>query len=132
MMKDDFNHTITSPEERYESTKDHFQQHLFKNDIDELESDTSHEPLDKLKTENEVRSALKIMKIGKAAGFDGISAELLKYGPDILVTRVTSILNGAFEQQADLKLGHGILVPLQKPGRKRKESSRTSDQLYCF
>ena len=118
-MKDGNNHTITSPEERYEGIKDHFQQHFFKNDIDEQESDTSYEPLDKPITESEVKSALKKMKNGKAAGFDGISVELLKYGPDILVTCVTSILNGAFEQHADLKLGHGILVPLQKPGKKK-------------
>ena len=87
--------------------------------------------MDKPITENEVRSALKKMKKVKAAGSDWISAELLKYGPDILVTRVTSTLNSAFKQHADLKLGHGILVPLQKLG-KRRESSRTSDQLYCF
>ena len=69
--------------------------------------------------ESEVRSALKKMKNGKAAGFDGISEEPLKYGPDILVTRVTSILNGAFQQHTDLKLGHGILVPLQNSGEKK-------------
>ena len=59
------------------------------------------------------------MKNGKAAVFDGISEEPLKYGPDILVTGVTSILNGAFQQHADLKLGHGILVPLQNSGEKK-------------
>ena len=103
-MKDGNNHTITSPEERYESIKDHFYQHVFKKEIDELESDTSHEPLDKQIAESESGSALKKMKNRKAAGLDGISAELLKCTPDILVTSVTSILNGAFEQHADMKL----------------------------
>ena len=33
---------------------------------------------------------------------------------------MTSTQNGAFEQHADLKLGHGILAPLQKPGKRKR------------
>ena len=107
-MKAGNNHTIKSSEERFESIKDHFEQHFFKNDIDELESDTSHEQLDKPITEER-----------KSCWVRWDQRRTAQYGPDILVTRVTNILNGAFEQHPDLKIGHGILVPLQKPRKKK-------------
>ena len=51
----------------------------------------------------------------RSDGYDNISEELIKYGPDILRNILPTIMNEALEKHADTAAGNGILVPLTKP-----------------
>ena len=53
----------------------------------------------------------------KSAGYDKITAELIKYGPQTLHSQIKTILNDCFEHHKQIDIGKGILVALQKPGK---------------
>ena len=60
-----------------------------------------------------------IMKLNnnKAQGYDKITAEMIKYGPEELHPKITSILNNCISSNLDIDTGFGLLAPLQKPGK---------------
>ena len=67
-------------------------------------------------TEDEVRSAIKRLKNGKAAGIDKVQPELLKYAESV-VPRMTELCNMIWENKeipSDWQCG--IIVPLPKKG----------------
>ena len=68
-------------------------------------------------SQNEVQSAIKKLKNGKAAGLDGIAAELIKFGPPELAVMLADLLNMSVERNEDLGLGVGMLTTLSKPGK---------------
>ena len=49
-------------------------------------------------TIDETQKAIKKLNNNRAAGYDNISAELLKYGPEILAEFVTIAINDIFEK----------------------------------
>ena len=57
----------------------------------------------------------------RAAGPDGLHAELLKYGAEYLSPLIANIINTAIETNRDASqvIGVGTLVPLVKPGKPR-------------
>ena len=66
----------------------------------------------------EVKKAVKSLKYNKSAGIDNLTSEELKMGPDELLQSITVLINkisstGKYPEV----LNHGILVPLQKPGK---------------
>ena len=68
---------------------------------------------------NEIKKAINKLKNGKSAGCDNIKAEQLKYGPDLVAETITEIINHMAETGEHPKeIKHGILTPLQKPGKK--------------
>jgi len=66
----------------------------------------------------EVANAARKLRNGKACGIDKIPAELLKYGPDSLFSRICEILNRCFEEGENQMIGEGIVIPIPKPGKK--------------
>ena len=71
-------------------------------------------------TPQEVGKAIKKLKNNKSTGVDNISAEQLKYGPDIVNSYISDILNEVAETgEYPKELDTGILIPLQKPGKKK-------------
>jgi hypothetical protein len=68
-------------------------------------------------THDEVQIAINKLKNRKAAGLDGISAELVKYGPPELSQMLADLLNMSLERNEDLGLGVGILTTLLKTGK---------------
>jgi exonuclease III len=68
-------------------------------------------------TIEEVVKAIKKLKNGKAAGVDGIQAELLKYGGDELVRRITTLCNHIWTT-GDIPADwcDGIIIPIPKKG----------------
>ena len=68
----------------------------------------------------EIQQAIKAMKNNKSTGVDGVTAEQLKHGPDIVYQDIADIFNTIAETGAyprEVKMGD--LIPLQKPGKKR-------------
>ena len=62
-----------------------------------------------------------IMKLNnnRAPGFDKVTAEMIKYGPEELHQKITSILNNCISNNLDINTGFRLLAPQQKP-RKTK------------
>ena len=50
-------------------------------------------------TANEVKSAIDNMKSGKAPGADGVSAEMLKAGGDVITETLTEIFKEIWEEE---------------------------------
>lgn len=68
----------------------------------------------------EIQQAVRAMKNNKSTGVDGILAEQIKHGPDIVHQDIAEIFNtiaktGTYPKEVKM----GDLVPLQKPGKKR-------------
>ena len=59
------------------------------------------------------------LKNGKSPGIDQVYGEMLKYGPEIIFTEIAEIFNLISETGIyPTEIKEGILIPLQKPGKK--------------
>ena len=68
----------------------------------------------------EVTEAVKNMRNGTSPGVDDIRIELVKYAPDEIHEQIANIYNCVAETgKHPLELTHGLIAPLQKPGKKR-------------
>ena len=68
-------------------------------------------------TANKVKSATDNMKSGKAPGADGVSAEMVKVGGDVITETLTEIFKEIWEEEeipVDWKTG--LIVKLPKKG----------------
>ena len=74
-------------------------------------------PLTNPISESEVEAAIKTLKNRKAAGSDGVPAELLKKGGPVIASEIKEILNDIFTHHVRCDLGTSIIVPLQKPAK---------------
>ena len=63
----------------------------------------------------EVTKSISKLNKNRSAGYDTITAELIKHGPEILQSIIKTILNNCFEQHKQIDIAKGILVALQKP-----------------
>ena len=101
-MKDADGVVITSVEEQTQLWKTHFETILNKEapreveDIPERDEDllVNMDP----PTANEVKSAIDNMKSGEAPGADGVSAEMLKAGGDVITETLTEIFKEIWEE----------------------------------
>ena len=103
---------------------DHFKDPFAGNDIndnvqDASQFDNSEESdhfLNEEITELEVQKAIKKLKCGKACGLDGITAEMLKAGQDVVLflTRVFTVLfeKGIYPQD----WAKAFVIPIHKKG----------------
>jgi len=65
----------------------------------------------------EVKKAISSLKNNKSAGLDGITAELLKHGKEVVVDELTNLFNLIWEREevpADWR--HGVIITLPKKG----------------
>ena len=76
-------------------------------------------PLNKPILATEFQTAFKSMSNNKSPGIDNIPGELLKYGGKMLAEVTAEVFNKLFllNDTELLKLGDGILIALQKPGK---------------
>ena len=74
--------------------------------------------------EEEVRKAINSLKNGKSPGIDDLCAEQLKNGPGLTCHKIAALLNHmAATGDHPIEIKTGILVPLQKPGKKKGPTS---------
>ena len=67
----------------------------------------------------EVEASPKKLNNGRACGYDSMPAELLKYAAEILAQPIADIFNQSIEEHQPLGIGRGVLILLQKPGKKQ-------------
>ena len=83
-------------------------------------------------TANEVKSAIDNMKSGKAPGANGVSAELLKAGGDVITETLTEIFKEIWEEEeipVDWKTG--LIVKLPKKGNLSLCKNLRGGSHYC-
>lgn len=76
-------------------------------------------PLNNPITPREVRKSFNKLSNNKAPGQDQLNAELLKYGTPKLDQTIADMYNEAFSKHQNLDINAGILIAIQKPGKKR-------------
>ena len=67
----------------------------------------------------ETSSAILKLKGNRAAGPDGMEAELYKYGGAVVARELTEIINDVFACHTPIPTSSGLICPLQKPGKPR-------------
>ena len=75
-------------------------------------------PMSKPFTTNEIMTAVKRMKTNKTPGCDDIQIELIKHAPNNIIEAIAEIYNNLSETgDCPKEIKHGLLRPLQKPGK---------------
>ena len=109
----------TDPAKQAEIVTQFFQKMFTSEEAIELE-DIPPKKMQKSFSEEEVRRAVNSLKNNKSAGIDDIHAEHLKNGPSIVLSKIAEILNLIAETgEYPKEIKTGILVPLQKPGKRK-------------
>ena len=105
---------ISQPRTSPTFNKDHFQ--FVTNKVSSWANETDDDEfLQNNFTEDEIRNALKILKKGKAAGFDGLTAEHLIHAEHGIVTILTCIYNSILKHEyIPINFRRGTQIPLYK------------------
>ena len=122
-IKDKSGRILLSDVEQDERWMEHFREtlnqtsptdtHSFDQVTDVVQLQVSEDEI----TENETAEAGKIMKKGKSAGLDEISAELLKHGGSSLITELTTLFNNCWHNQnVPEDWQDGVIIKLPKKG----------------
>ena len=108
--------SITKPEEIHKITEEHFKQQFYKEGEEKVEMFVGEgRKLRNEITAEEVKKAVNRMTNNRAPGKDNINIELIKYAPQIVHDEIKNILNDAFENNTNINIGDGILLPIPKP-----------------
>ena len=108
--------SITNKQEVHNVIKEHFSNHFFEKKIRIKLND--HQLENEITIEEVTKSIFKLNN-DRASGYDKITAEMIKYGPEELHQKITNrnILNNCINNNIDIKTGFGLLAALQKPGK---------------
>ena len=68
-------------------------------------------------TLNEVTKSITKLNNNKTPRYDKITTEMIKYSPEELHRKITSIQNNCISNNLDINADFGLLAPLQKPGK---------------
>ena len=101
---------------KYKCYKGTFFKSFFDKRITAILTMNDHQ-LEHEKTLDEVTKIIMKLNNNRAQGYDKIAAEMIKYGPEELHQKITSILNKCVSNNLDINTGFGLLAPLQKPGK---------------
>ena len=124
-VHDEKGRNITQPNEIYKVVRKHFSNHFNDENQPSLEQ-FSIPPTSLIKpiAVVEVIKGAKKLNNNRAAGYDRITAELIKYAPKEAHVKITSILNRCFTHNEPIQVAKGLLVALPKP-RKPKGPQKT-------
>ena len=107
----------TAETEQVNIITDHFRNTFY----DETTTPMKHVPPKEMVrpyTQEEIKNDIRSLRNNKSAGTDNICAELLKYSPEVIHSRIAEIFNSiARSGEYPEELKEGILVPLPKPGK---------------
>ena len=108
------------PQEIYNIIEKHFKEHFSKDGEEEVPKFiTEPKELRKPVMTEEITNALWQMGNNRKPGKDTVNVEFMKYGPKELHEEVSEIINNIFiENDAEVKLGTGVLLPIPKPNKK--------------
>ncbi|RUS84197.1 hypothetical protein EGW08_008037 [Elysia chlorotica] len=81
-------------------------------------------PLVKEITTEEIRKSFNSLSNNKSPSDDNINGKLLKYGMPLLDKTIAAIYNTAFEKHENLDVNGGVLIAIQKPGKKKEYLSK--------
>ena len=118
---------MTDEREVIDSWKQHFDEHLNGADAEAEEQDsrrddfvgTTDEAEEPAPTIREVKDAIRRLKNNKAAGKDGIGAELIKMGPEKLASCLHRMIVRIWEvEQLPEEWKEGVISPIYKKGDK--------------
>jgi hypothetical protein len=84
--------------------------------IDTTNSPAKYAELDLPITENEVKDAIHKLRNNKAAGIDGITAELICDAADLLLSPLTKAFNHVFFDEYPAECAVGVIHPIFKAG----------------
>lgn len=112
----------TNEEEQSNIIAKYFKNVFYKNA--ELMPNLQPTPMSKPFTSSEIKTAVSKLKTNKSPGCDEIPVELIKYAPDVIHKYIAEIFNKmASNNECPSEINHGILIPLQKPGKSRGPTS---------
>ena len=116
-VHDDQQRCVSQPQEIQKIIEQHFMKHFNKKNINHITKFiTGAKRLKRKITAKEVKTAVWKMTNNKAPGKDNINVGLIKCAPEEIYKEIANILNGIYERnETGIKLGTGILLPLQKP-----------------
>ena len=114
MVHDANGKMISNPQDVYDAIKTHFENHFHKPEFEDLKMFESEVPkaLTKPATLDETRKAINKLNNNRAAGYDYILPELLKYGPLVLTELITLVINNIFEKHELVTTNKGMLAAL--------------------
>ena len=79
----------------------------------------------------EVASTFGRLNNGRAGGDDTLQSELRKYCADEISPTISFLLNTMFERHEIVHVWHGLLIPIQKPGKPRGLSMSLRPIVLC-
>ena len=81
-------------------------------------------PMTKPFTPSEIKTAVSKLKTNKSPGCDDIPVELIKNSPYTIYKYIAEIFNKiASHNECPNEINHGLLIPIQKPGKSRGPAS---------
>ena len=111
---------VTNPNDIHQLITGHFKSKFRNEELTDIEP-FSGQPraLSSPITNFEVRNSINRLNNGKAAGEDEICNEYLKYAPGQTDDKIAKLFNNIFEKHESIGINNGLLIPLQKPGKKK-------------
>ena len=107
---------VTNNQEIHSILYKHFKEKFYKDEEEEIQPFEGPErELNVPITQTEVKTSVQKLNNRRAAGKDEITAELIKYGPDILINMIGKVLNIVFEKHQEIEVGFGLIAAIPKP-----------------
>ena len=115
-IHDEYKKNITNPTDIYKYIKSHFQKQFYDPNIEKFQPfEGIPRKLEIPITMDETTRSIKKLNNNRAAGYDLITTEMIKYGPQELHEMIKIVLNNSLEKHVEIDIGKGILLPIPKP-----------------
>ena len=94
----------------------HFKSNFFTNTEDEIQPFIGlAKKLNLPITLQEIKTSIRKLNNGRSPEKCDMTAKLIKYGPEVLVTLIETLLNYIFEKHQEINVGDGLIASIPKP-----------------